>query len=92
MTHIKMTETEAMAELVGRLAVVTTPTATGTETVVGRVTTPLVIEEIEGEEVITHATVEGMMVAETITGLPLPIETERPARLEMVPVGMVELR
>ena len=83
----RMTEEQAMRELVGRPATVTEPTQTGTQTVVGVVTTPLLIEE----EGVTHVTVEGMITHATITGVPMPVSVEEPARLEMIPLETVEL-
>uniref|UniRef100_A0A6M3LQ45 Uncharacterized protein n=1 Tax=viral metagenome TaxID=1070528 RepID=A0A6M3LQ45_9ZZZZ len=87
-----MTELEAMRELVGHLVTVTERTHTGTRTIVGVVATPMLIEETEaGEEVVTLVTVEGIMVAEHITGLPLPLEPETPVVLRMVPVETLEM-
>jgi hypothetical protein len=67
---------------IGTLVEVMRRTHTGTEVIVGHVISPLVIEE----ETVTHVTVEGMVVATQVEGLPLPIEEERPIVLEMVPV------
>jgi len=76
-----------METLVGKPVVLEHPIMVGTETVVGRVITPLTIM---GEEV-TLVTVEGMVVATHIKGLPLPIEIERPITLELVPITEIEL-
>ena len=88
---MQMTEAQAMATLVGLMVTVERRTHTGTETIVGTITTPLVIEQHEGREVITHVTVEGEIVTETVTGLPLPITVEEPVTLEMIPAHTVEL-
>jgi hypothetical protein len=80
-----------MKTLVGRIVRVERPTHTGAETIVGAIVTPLVIEEHEGHEVITHVSVEGEIIAETITGVSLPITVERPVTLEMIPAHTVEL-
>jgi len=89
--RIRMTEAEAMEKLVGRMVRVTLPTHSGSEEILGSVTTPLMIEETEMGEVITHASIEGMVVAERVTGLPLPIEEERSIRIELLPVSKLEL-
>lgn len=81
-----MTEAEAMRTLVGRPAVVVEPTMTGTRTVVGRVTTPLLLT---AEGLVELVTVEGMVVLERVAGLLL--EPETPTRLEMLPLAAVTL-
>lgn len=68
--------------MIGTKVVVTRATMTGTETVLGHVVTPI----HTAEETVTHVTVEGMVIAETIHPLPLPLEPERAVRLELVPV------
>lgn len=89
---IKMTEAQAMTELIGKPVIMTQRTMTGAETIVGWITTPLMIEETaEGEETITHATIEGMIVSTHITGIPLPIETETPTRIELLPITEITL-
>lgn len=68
--------------MIGTRVVVTRATHTGTETILGHIVTPM---ELEGERV-THVTVEGTVTLTTIRGLPLPIETEREVRLELIPL------
>ena len=80
-----MTEEQAMAELVGMPAVASVPTVAGKMTVVGRVAVPLLIEG----EVVTHASVEGMITTEMVAGL--VTEPERPIRLEMIPLHTITL-
>ena len=69
----------------GTKVLVTRATLIGTEEILGIVTMGL-IEEIEGKETMTHITVEGMVIATMIHGLPLPIEEERSVTLTMIPV------
>ena len=69
----------------GSLVMVVRATQVGTEEILGRVTMGE-IEEVEGHEVMTHITVEGMILTTHIRGLPLPIEEEKPVTLEMIPV------
>jgi hypothetical protein len=69
----------------GSLVRVTRATHVGTEEILGRVMMGE-IEEVEGHEVMTHITVEGMILTTKIRGLPLPIEEEKPVILEMIPV------
>ena len=59
---------------------------TGTETILGHVTTTL----HEGEE-LTHVTVEGTLIEETIRGLPLPVE-ERLGQAVTVEMALVKSR
>jgi len=61
----------------GSLVEATRRTHIGTETLLGRVAW-LLVEEHEGQETPIQATVEGMVIQTRITGLPLPIEEERP--------------
>lgn len=70
--------------MIGTRVVITRATHTGTETILGHVTAPLMLAE-EGE--VTHITVEGHVTQAHITGLPLPIETEREVRLELLPLA-----
>jgi len=87
----RMTETEADRKLVGRPVVYQRPTETGEQMIVGAVRRPLTIEEVGGKEVVILVTIEGMIVSETIEGLPFPIEVEEPMRDEMVPVEKVQM-
>ena len=90
MKGLHMTEAE-VAGLVGRLAMITEPTHTGERTIFGAVTTPLFIETTEaGEEIITALTIEGTVILERITGLPLPLEPETAIRAEF-PAHLVTL-
>lgn len=68
----------------GSLVEVTERTHYGTRTILGSVTRGLV-EEVEGEEVMTHITVTGMVTVAHIGGLPLPVEVEEPITLTMIP-------
>lgn len=72
--------------MIGTKVLVTHKTATGTQTTFGHVVTPMMIEEIEGQEIVTHITVEGQVIATKINGLPGVIEEERAVRFEMIPV------
>ena len=91
MEGLHMTETEAMAGLIGRPATITEPTHTGERTILGAVATPLFIETTEaGEEIVTALTIEGAVILERITGLPLPLEPETAIRAEF-PAHLVTL-
>ena len=68
---IEMTEAEAMVELIGRPVAFERETPFGTETIVGSICTPLMIEETEtGAECITAVSISGEIVETHIAGLP----------------------
>jgi len=75
-------------ELEGRLALVMVPVETGVQEVLGTVMPPMMLTET-GE--VTHATVTGMVLTETVHGLPIPVVIEEPVELEMWPVTAIEL-
>jgi hypothetical protein len=83
-----MTEAEAMEKLMGKPVMVEVLTAVGSETVLGSVITPLLIENEE----VTHVTVQGSVIGERITGLPIPVENREgvPVTLELVPIAEIE--
>ena len=85
----KMTETQAITELIGRLATVERQTPAGTETILGSITTPLEIQEIEGREVITAVTIQGSVVAAKVAGM--TISESEPVTIEMVEIEAVTL-
>ena len=90
---LEMTEAEAMAHLIGQLVTVTRGTQSGTETIVGVITTPLMIEEEAktGAEVITAVSIEGEIVESHIAGLPGAIaEGGEHVTLTLIPVHEVE--
>lgn len=83
--------------MIGTLVLVTQATAVGHEVILGSVVKPLWFEERNGQEEITHVTVEGQVIATHINGLPLPIITEQAIKLELVPVvsrhpGLIRLK
>jgi hypothetical protein len=91
MNPLKMSEAEAVRNLINNPIVMTHRVHCGKQTIVGAITPPLMIEETEGgEEIITHVSVEGMIVATHITGLPLPIEEEEAIKLTLIPIAEVE--
>lgn len=70
--------------MLGRKVIITQATQSGTETIIGTITTPME-ENWDGE--ITHITVEGKLTHETITSLPLPIEAEEERNLILIPIS-----
>ncbi len=88
---IQMTETQAMTELIGKAVEMKRQTQAGTETIIGAIVTPLEIEEIEGQEVITALSIEGMITTIKIAGIPSLIEVEESVRIEMLPTTAVTI-
>ena len=87
---IQMTETQAMTELIGKPVTMQRRTHAGVETILGSITTPLEIQEIEGQEVITAVTIQGSVVATKVAGMTIISESE-PVTIEMIETGAITL-
>ena len=86
---IQMTETQAMTELIGKPVTMQRRTHAGVETILGSITTPLEIQEIEGQEVITAVTIQGSVVATKVAGM--TISESEPVTIEMIETGAITL-
>lgn len=84
-----VTEAEMEAIMETRVALVVEPTPIGKREIMGRIRRML-IEEVEGKEVVTAVTIEGLVTKTLIEGL-MPIEEEEPITLTMIGIEHVEL-
>lgn len=75
-------------EIEGKLVRVVEPTMTGTREVLGVAMPPMMLTEAGA---VTHATVTGEVLTETVRGLPIPLTVEESVTLGMLPIASLEI-